>query len=255
MNSLTPFVPAAGCDAAAAAGAGLPAHKHGGAPWPEARQHFGQQQRRGQDRRLWTGPHLHLQHGSDSRCKWGGAPASLLLSGGGVALSSCSLFFVHAASYSVCFFLACGGKCSFVLCLLLHPHPNSVCLYSPPPWLPLWVQVVTLWYRAPEVLLNSVYMFSVDMWSVGCIFAELLQLRSVGIRSVWLHEVRAPPPMVLHSPLYTCSPTGHCFRHTRNHSSSRRSLSEYFILFLPVCITLSQVDIRKNVQISRVWVK
>lgn len=38
-------------------------------------------------------------------------------------------------------------------------------------------QVVTLWYRAPEVLLNSVYMFSVDMWSVGCIFAELFLLR------------------------------------------------------------------------------
>ncbi|XP_003964954.1 cyclin-dependent kinase 6 isoform X2 [Takifugu rubripes] len=37
--------------------------------------------------------------------------------------------------------------------------------------------VVTLWYRAPEVLLNSVYMFSVDMWSVGCIFAELFLLR------------------------------------------------------------------------------
>ncbi|KAK5855997.1 hypothetical protein PBY51_007625 [Eleginops maclovinus] len=37
--------------------------------------------------------------------------------------------------------------------------------------------VVTLWYRAPEVLLNSVYMSSVDMWSVGCIFAELFLLK------------------------------------------------------------------------------
>ncbi|XP_077595134.1 cyclin-dependent kinase 4 [Stigmatopora nigra] len=37
--------------------------------------------------------------------------------------------------------------------------------------------VVTLWYRAPEVLLNSVYMSSVDMWSVGCIFAEFFQLK------------------------------------------------------------------------------
>ncbi|XP_017274852.1 cyclin-dependent kinase 6 isoform X2 [Kryptolebias marmoratus] len=37
--------------------------------------------------------------------------------------------------------------------------------------------VVTLWYRAPEVLLNAVYMFSVDMWSAGCIFAELFLLR------------------------------------------------------------------------------
>ena len=33
--------------------------------------------------------------------------------------------------------------------------------------------VVTLWYRSPEVLLHSKYSYSVDMWSVGCIFAEL----------------------------------------------------------------------------------
>lgn len=41
----------------------------------------------------------------------------------------------------------------------------------------LSLQVVTLWYRAPEVLLNSVYMSSVDMWSAGCILAELYLLR------------------------------------------------------------------------------
>uniref|UniRef100_H3AX17 Protein kinase domain-containing protein n=1 Tax=Latimeria chalumnae TaxID=7897 RepID=H3AX17_LATCH len=35
--------------------------------------------------------------------------------------------------------------------------------------------VVTLWYRAPEVLLCSSYETSVDMWSIGCIFAELYQ--------------------------------------------------------------------------------
>ncbi|PFH54621.1 hypothetical protein AMATHDRAFT_72399 [Amanita thiersii Skay4041] len=35
--------------------------------------------------------------------------------------------------------------------------------------------VVTLWYRAPEILLGAkVYSTAVDMWSVGCIFAELL---------------------------------------------------------------------------------
>lgn len=35
--------------------------------------------------------------------------------------------------------------------------------------------VVTLWYRAPEVLLgNEKYGKAIDMWSVGCIFAELL---------------------------------------------------------------------------------
>ena len=36
-------------------------------------------------------------------------------------------------------------------------------------------EVVTLWYRAPEVLLGEVnYEFSVDIWSVGCIFAEMI---------------------------------------------------------------------------------
>ncbi|EJD04187.1 Pkinase-domain-containing protein [Fomitiporia mediterranea MF3/22] len=35
--------------------------------------------------------------------------------------------------------------------------------------------VVTLWYRAPEILLGATtYSTAVDMWSVGCIFGELL---------------------------------------------------------------------------------
>ena len=34
------------------------------------------------------------------------------------------------------------------------------------------VQVVTLWYRCPEILLGSeTYSTAVDIWSVGCIFA------------------------------------------------------------------------------------
>jgi serine/threonine protein kinase len=35
--------------------------------------------------------------------------------------------------------------------------------------------VVTLWYRAPELLLGKrKYTFSIDMWSVGCIMAEII---------------------------------------------------------------------------------
>ena len=35
--------------------------------------------------------------------------------------------------------------------------------------------VVTRWYRAPEVILQaSEYTKAIDIWSVGCIFAELL---------------------------------------------------------------------------------
>ena len=37
--------------------------------------------------------------------------------------------------------------------------------------------VVTRWYRAPEVILmNDYYSYSIDIWSVGCIFAELLSM-------------------------------------------------------------------------------
>nr|GMC52622.1 protein IMPAIRED IN BABA-INDUCED STERILITY 1-like [Ipomoea batatas] len=40
---------------------------------------------------------------------------------------------------------------------------------------PLTSRVVTLWYRPPELLLGSTdYGASVDIWSVGCVFGELL---------------------------------------------------------------------------------
>lgn len=39
-------------------------------------------------------------------------------------------------------------------------------------------EVVTLWYRAPEILLGQkTYSPAVDMWSIGCIFAELVSKR------------------------------------------------------------------------------
>lgn len=37
--------------------------------------------------------------------------------------------------------------------------------------------VVTRWYRAPEVILMSdFYSYAIDIWSLGCIFAELLNM-------------------------------------------------------------------------------
>lgn len=39
-------------------------------------------------------------------------------------------------------------------------------------------EVVTLWYRAPEVLLGQArYTAALDMWSIGCIFAEMVMKR------------------------------------------------------------------------------
>ncbi|CAO3649190.1 unnamed protein product [Mucor hiemalis] len=40
--------------------------------------------------------------------------------------------------------------------------------------------VITLWYRAPEILLGSRhYSTAVDMWSVGCIMAEMIALVAI----------------------------------------------------------------------------
>lgn len=39
---------------------------------------------------------------------------------------------------------------------------------------PLTSRVVTLWYRAPELLLGSTnYSVGIDLWSVGCLLAEM----------------------------------------------------------------------------------
>lgn len=39
--------------------------------------------------------------------------------------------------------------------------------------------VVTLWYRAPEVLLSQSYNSKVDIWSAGCIIAEMYIKRAL----------------------------------------------------------------------------
>ena len=41
-------------------------------------------------------------------------------------------------------------------------------------------EVVTMWYRSPELLLGSTeYTIAVDMWSVGCIFFEMLAMQAL----------------------------------------------------------------------------
>ncbi len=55
------------------------------------------------------------------------------------------------------------------------------------------LQVITLWYRAPEILLGiKHYSTPVDLWSIGCIFAEMVNQKplfpgdSVSIASICL---------------------------------------------------------------------
>lgn len=45
---------------------------------------------------------------------------------------------------------------------------------------PLTSRVVTLWYRPPELLLGSTdYDVTVDLWSAGCVFAEMFGGRPI----------------------------------------------------------------------------
>lgn len=47
-------------------------------------------------------------------------------------------------------------------------------LFQPSQGQPLTSRVVTLWYRPPELLLGATdYGVAVDLWSAGCILAEL----------------------------------------------------------------------------------
>ncbi len=41
--------------------------------------------------------------------------------------------------------------------------------------------VVTRWYRAPELILLQPYTTSVDIWSLGCILAELLSMQELSV--------------------------------------------------------------------------
>lgn len=130
LSSATLLSVCTGCDAAAAARTGLPAHKHCSAPWPETRKHPGQQPWGSQDRRLWTGTHLHLQHRSHSRCKWGNTQGKRLK-------KNCVLLIVTAVIVSLAIFeplyialcsvcsSAWGENCSCVT----SPTPGCVSLF------------------------------------------------------------------------------------------------------------------------------
>ena len=54
--------------------------------------------------------------------------------------------------------------------------------------------VATRWYRAPEILLGSTrYSFAVDMWSMGCILAEMLQGKPIFPGSSTINQVGPTP--------------------------------------------------------------
>ncbi|KAL8133105.1 hypothetical protein AgCh_008532 [Apium graveolens] len=53
-------------------------------------------------------------------------------------------------------------------------------IYQPKPERPLTSRVVTLWYRAPELLLGSKdYGVAIDLWSAGCLLAEMFMGKAI----------------------------------------------------------------------------
>ena len=52
-------------------------------------------------------------------------------------------------------------------------------------------RVVTRWYRAPEVSLQSKnYEKALDIWSVGCIFAELILRKPIFLGNAFMHQLK-----------------------------------------------------------------
>jgi len=74
-----------------------------------------------------------------------------------------------------------GRSCSIAEQVLSHDDNDDKHVPTMPAKTPLTRQltkhVVTRWYRAPELILIQPYTTAVDIWSMGCIFAELLSMQ------------------------------------------------------------------------------
>ena len=86
----------------------------------------------------------------------------------------CCLFTYHVKSRRqlLRFIGGLAGSCLFLLfpCLTLQRRKRQLQRQ-------LTKHVVTRWYRAPELILMQPYTAAVDIWSLGCILAELLSMQ------------------------------------------------------------------------------
>jgi len=65
-------------------------------------------------------------------------------------------------------------------------------------------EVVTLWYRAPEILLGcKMYSTAVDVWSIGCIFVEMVKTTLIMLFFVWMFSLVALDFQLYILPKYT----------------------------------------------------
>lgn len=89
--------------------------------------------------------------------------------------------------------------------------------------------VVTRWYRAPELILIQPYSTAVDIWSIGCIFAELLSMQEGSVPS---YEDREP-----------LFPGGSCFPLSEGLTTANDRLDQLSVI-LSVIGTPSTEDIQ-----------
>lgn len=81
--------------------------------------------------------------------------------------------------------------------------------------------VVTRWYRAPEIMLScSTYTTAIDVWSVGCIFGEMLARKPMFPGSDYIHQLKLIMKVV-------GTPTKSELWFVTNHKANR------FVLSLP----------------------
>ena len=82
--------------------------------------------------------------------------------------------------------LLVNGDCSLRMCDFGLARESDASLSAA-----LTEYVVTRWYRAPEVLLSGGrYTSTIDVWSVGCILAELLLRRPLFMGNNYLHQLQ-----------------------------------------------------------------
>ncbi|KAJ3371267.1 hypothetical protein GGF31_003446 [Allomyces arbusculus] len=99
---------------------------------------------------------------------------------------------IHSLALQLCSAMAyCHGKfimhrdlkpCNIMMTndLTLKIGDFGISRYMSYPFGPNTKEIVTLYYRPPEILLGeTVYDFTVDSWSVGCILGELFKLNVI----------------------------------------------------------------------------
>ena len=104
--------------------------------------------------------------------------------------------------------------------------------------------VVTRWYRPPELLLNSSdYTAAIDVWSVGCIFMELMDRKPLFPGRDHVHQLRLLMEVSFFVKIYHQTTLSFSKKKEKKKLSSNYIQSSpqkiYFYMFLiPLCLFL-----------------